>query len=188
MTLVTISMSTSLDGYIVGPDGGFDWSVPDDELFDYATEEVAGLKVHLLGRALYETMSYWETNAERPDLTDRERRFADLWLGLPKVVFSTTLTEVSGSNTSLAAGSIEDEVERWKAEPGSGNIGVGGAGLARSVAALGLIDGYRTRVYPVLVGGGTPLFPRDEARVDLELESSRAFANGVVALVHRAVR
>jgi hypothetical protein len=30
MRSVTYSMSVSLDGYIVGPDGGFDWAMPDE--------------------------------------------------------------------------------------------------------------------------------------------------------------
>ncbi len=64
---VTYSMSTSLDGYVVGPDGGFDWSAPDPEVFALATDEVRGVGVHLLGRRLYETMLYWETAEEDPD-------------------------------------------------------------------------------------------------------------------------
>jgi dihydrofolate reductase len=43
-------------------------------------------------------------------------------------------------------------------------------------------------VYPVLVGGGIPFFPRSERRVDLELVETRAFSSGVVYLRHRAAR
>lgn len=49
---VTYSMSMSLDGYIVGPDSTFDWSVPDSEVFTYASDEVRDLGCHLLGRPL----------------------------------------------------------------------------------------------------------------------------------------
>src|SRR6185369_9593753 len=87
---VTYSMTTSLDGYIVGPDGKFDWADPDEELFRFATDEVRGLAVHLLGRRLYESMLYWET--VDPSWRDLERDFAALWTALPKVVFSRTLT------------------------------------------------------------------------------------------------
>lgn len=52
MRSVTYSMAVSLDGYIVGPDGGFDWGAPDEEVFNLATEEVRGAGVHLLGRRL----------------------------------------------------------------------------------------------------------------------------------------
>lgn len=57
---LTCSMGVSLDGYIVGPDGGFEWSAPDEEVFRFATDEVRQVGVHLLGRRLYETMRYWK--------------------------------------------------------------------------------------------------------------------------------
>src|SRR6266496_2566732 len=65
MRSVTYSMGVSLDGYIVGPDGSFDWTAPDDEVFRFWIDEIRGVGVHLLGRRLYETMLYWETAADR---------------------------------------------------------------------------------------------------------------------------
>jgi dihydrofolate reductase len=184
---VVYSMSMSLDGYIVGPDGGFDWSVPDDEIFRLALDEVRGLDVHLLGRKLYETMVYWETADQESPLDDKEREFADLWKRLPKVVFSTTLSAVQG-NTRLASGGLGEEIERLRAEPGEGDIAIGGATLAADAAALDLIDEYRVRVYPVLVGGGIPFFPRGGQQVRLEHLESRAFASRVVYLRYRVAR
>ena len=40
MRKVTYSMGVSLDGYIVGPDGGFNWAAPDDEVFRFVTDEI----------------------------------------------------------------------------------------------------------------------------------------------------
>ncbi|MDQ0787105.1 dihydrofolate reductase family protein [Streptomyces sp. B3I8] len=187
MRKVTCSMSVSLDGYIVGPDGRFDWSVPDEEVFRLAMDEVRGLDVHLLGRRLYETMVFWEDADRKPELDDLEREFAVIWNALPKVVFSTTLTEVRG-NTRLASGGPVQEIERLRAEPGEGHIGIGGATLAAEAAAHGLIDEYRIRVYPVLVGGGTPFFPRDERREDLVLAETSTFDSGVVYLRYQVRR
>lgn len=181
MRRVSCSLGISLDGYVAGPDGGFAWSEPDEEVFRFATEEVRQLGVHLLGRRLYETMLYWETAAQDPALGDLEREFAALWNALPKVVLSTTLSSVEGSY-ELARGGLAAEVERWRATPGEGAIALGGATLAAEAADLGLLDEYRLRVHPVLVGGGTPLFPRGGRRVDLELLDSRAFRSGVVHL------
>ncbi|MGI5208323.1 dihydrofolate reductase family protein [Spirillospora sp. CA-108201] len=187
MRSVTYSMSVSLDGYVIGPDGGFDWATPDEDVFRFATDEVRGLDVHLLGRRLYETMLYWENPERNPSLDDSEREFAALWNALPKVVFSTTLTEVRG-NARLASGGLAEEIERLLAEPGEGNVGIGGATLAAEAAALGLIDEYRARVNPVLVGGGVPFFPQRERQVDLELVETRTFDSGVVFLHHRVAR
>ena len=174
MRSVTYSMGVSLDGYIAGPDGGFDWTAPDEEVFRFVTDEMRQVGVHLLGRQLYETMLYWETADQDPSLDDSMLEWAAIWKPLPKVVFSTTLSAVQG-NARLASGGLAEEIERLRAEPAEGDIAIGGATLAAEAAALGLIDEYRARVYPVLVGGGIPFFPRRERRVDLELVETRTF-------------
>lgn len=187
MRRVTYSLAVSLDGYIVGPDGGFDYGEPDEEVFRFATDEVRELGVQLLGRRLYETMLYWETTDQNPSLDFSTLEFARLWKALPKVVFSTTLTEVHG-NARLASGGLAEEIERLRAEPSEGDVAIGGATLAAEVAELGLIDEYRIRVYPVLVGGGIPFFPQRERRVDLELVETRTFSSRVIHLRYRVAR
>ncbi|MCX5366430.1 MULTISPECIES: dihydrofolate reductase family protein [unclassified Streptomyces] len=184
---VTYSMNVSLDGYIVGPDGSFDWSVPDPDVFRFWIDEIRDVGVHLMGRRLYETMLYWETANQDGSLDEAELEWAALWNPLPKVVFSTTLSEVQG-HARLASGGVAEEIERLRAEPGEGQIAIGGATLAAEAAASGLIDEYRAVVYPVLVGGGIPFFPRHERRVDLELVETRTFNEKFVYLRHRVVR
>jgi dihydrofolate reductase len=187
MRSVTYSMNVSLDGYIVGPDGGFDWTGPDEDVFRFWIDEIRGVGVHLLGRRLYETMLYWETADQDRTLDAAELEWAALWNPLPKVVFSTTLSAVQG-NARLASGSLAEEIERLRAEPGEGDIAIGGATLAAEAAALDLIDEYQAMVYPVLVGGGVPFFPRSERRVDLELVDTRTFSSRVVYLRYRVTR
>ncbi len=187
MRSVTYSMGVSLDGYIVGPDGGFDWTVPDEEVFRLVTDELREVAVHLLGRRLYETMRYWETVDEDPSLEFSTHEWAAMWKALPKVVFSTTLSAVQGK-ARLASGDLAEEIERLRAAPGQGAIAIGGATLAAEAAGLGLIDEYRMRIYPVLVGGGIPFLPRREHRVDLELVETRTSHSGVVCLRYRVVR
>jgi len=143
MRSVTYSMSMSLDGYIVGPDGTFDWGLPAD-VFRFWIDEIRGVDVHLMGRRLYETMLYWGT-ADQQSLDDAELEWAALWNPLPKVVFSTTLSAVEG-NARLASGGLAAEIERLRAEAGDGEIAIGGATLAAEAAALGLIDEYRPMV------------------------------------------
>ncbi|HSP53440.1 MAG TPA: dihydrofolate reductase family protein [Cryobacterium sp.] len=186
MRKVAYSMSVSLDGYIVGPDGTFDWPGFDAEVFRFWIDDIRTIGVHLLGRRLYETMLYWET-AEVSSLDDAELEWVALWNPLPKVVFSTTLSSVQG-HARLASGTVVEEIERLRAEPGEGDIAIGGATLAAEAAAQGLIDEYQIMVYPVLVGGGIPFFPRQARRVDLELVESRTFKSGVVFVRHRVAR
>ena len=183
MRSVTYSMAVSLDGYIAGPDGKFDWSIPDEELMRFAIDEGRRAGVQLMGRKLYETMLYWET-VDQASLDDADLEWIAIWKPLPKVVFSTTLPAVQG-NARLASGGLAEEIGRLRAEPGEGDIAIGGATLAAEAAALGLIDEYRARVYPVLVGGGIPYFPQRERRVDLELVETRTFSSGVVYVHYR---
>ena len=187
MRRVTYAMGVSLDGYIVGPDGGFDWGTPDAEVFQFWIDETRELGVHLLGRRLYETMLYWETADQDPSLSAAEREWTALWNALPKVVFSRSLTTVQG-NARLATGGLAEEIARLRAEPAGGDIAIGGATLAAEAAALDLIDEYHAMVHPVLVGGGIPFFPQHERRVDLELIETRTFGGRFVLMRYRVTR
>jgi dihydrofolate reductase len=187
MRSVVYSMGVSLDGYIVGPDGEIVGPGPDEEMWRFVLDEIREVGVHLMGRRLYETMLYWEPTDQDPPFDDNEREWAALWKPLPKVVFSTTLTEVQG-NARLASGGLAEEIARLRAEPAEGDIAIGGATLAAEAAALDLIDEYRPRVYPILAGGGISYFPQHDRRVDLELVETHTFDSQVVYLRYRVAR
>src|SRR6202049_1705767 len=112
MRSLIYSMNVSLDGYIAGPDGAIDWTVPDEELFLFHTQQIRETGLHLCGRRLYETMVYWETAEESP-LAAEQVEFAQIWKALPKVVFSTTLERVVG-NTRLAGVGVGEA--GWRAK------------------------------------------------------------------------
>ena len=180
------SMNVSLDGFVEGPDGDFGWGVPDEELHRFHNAQVKRLSAHLLGRKLYETMVYWETAEQDPAISDYAAEFARIWKQLPKVVCSSTLTEVEG-NTRLATGSIEEEVARLKSEY-DGEIAVGGPGLAGACARLDLIDEYVLFAHPTIVGGGLPYFPDLTAPLELKLIETRTFGNRVVHTRYERLR
>ena len=174
MPRLIYSMNPSLDGFIAGPDGSFDWSAPDEELPRFHNERVRALGGHVLGRRLYETMVYWETAGEDPSASEHELEFARMWKGLPKIVFSTTLDEVEG-NARLARGSLAKEL----AQAPNGIVSVGGASIAAQCMEQDLIDEFRMFVVPVLLGGGTPYFPHLAAQRELELLESRVFPRAI---------
>jgi dihydrofolate reductase len=180
MRNVIYSMAVSLDGFIAGPGGEFDWAAPDAELHRFHNEQARHLAAHLCGRRLYDVMRYWETADKTHGAIEHE--FADIWQALPKVVFSTTLDAVHG-NARLAAGGPAEELARL-----DGDIAVGGAGLAASFIALGLVDEFRVFVNPVIVGGGTRYFPALDHRVDLELVETRTFSSRVTYARYRRTR
>ena len=187
MRSVTYSMSVSLDGYIVGPDGGFDWTAPDEEVFRFWIDEIRAGRRPPVGTTAVRDDAVLGDRRPGSIARRRELEWAALWKPLPKVVFSTTLSAVQG-NARLASGGLAEEIERLRAEAGEGDIAIGGATLAAEAAALGLIDEYRAMVYPVLVGGGIPFFPQRERRVDLELVETRTFSSRVVYLRYRVAR
>jgi dihydrofolate reductase len=185
MCPLIFSMGVSLDGYIAGPGGDFDWAAPDDELHRFHNEQTRELGAHLCGRRLYETMVYWETADRDPSIGATEREFAGIWQTLPKVVFSTTLQAVEG-NARLARDGIAEELARVR-DRFAGDIAIGGAGLAAEATRLGLVDEYRLFVSPIAVGGGTAFFPREQ-RIPLELIETRTFGSRVVYLRYARVR
>jgi dihydrofolate reductase len=183
MRRLIYSMSVSLDGFIAGPDGKIDWSVPDEELHRFHNQRVREIGAQFCGRRLYETMLPWETADQGPSADPVEVEFARIWQGIPKIVFSHTLERVEG-NARLATDGVEAEVARLREEPGK-DLAVGGAGLASSFIELGLVDEYQLFISPVVLGGGTPFFPALADRIGLELVETRTFGGKVVYLRYR---
>jgi dihydrofolate reductase len=185
MPKLIYSMGVSLDGFIAGPGGEFDWSAPDEELHRFHNQQTRELGAHLCGRRLYEETVYWETADANPSAPEHVLEFARIWQRLPKIVFSTTLEKVEG-NARLAREVAAEEVAKLKEQQGA-DLAVGGAGLAATFIELDLIDEYRLFVSPVVVGGGTPFFPAREKRIDLELVETRTFGSRVVYVRYRRV-
>jgi dihydrofolate reductase len=183
--LLIYSMGTSVDGFIADREGGFGWTVPDEELFGFHLARVRELGCHLCGRKLYETMLVWETD---PSLRDTELRaaFADVWCALPKVVFSRTLDSVQG-NARLAEGSVAEEVAAALAATDK-DVEIGGASLAATAIELGLVDELRIFRHPIIVGGGTPFLPPVTEDVPLELIETGTFGSRVIYERYRRVR
>jgi dihydrofolate reductase len=176
---------TSLDGYTVDADGGFDWAAPDDEVHAFVNDLERGVGTYLYGRRLYETMRAWETvpDDEGPDVA---RDFARVWRAADKVVYSTTLGEVTTPRTRLER-DFDPAAVRSLVDAAHRDVTVGGATLAATALRAGIVDELHQLLHPVVVGGGTPYLPAG-VRLDLELLDERRFDSGVVHLHHRALR
>lgn len=187
MRKVIYAMSVSLDGFIETGDGDLDWGMPDEELHRHFNEQDRMSDVALYGRRLYETMAvFWPNMNDDSDYPDYILEYARIWKNLPKVVFSSTLKEVSW-NSRLAKGDLATEVKQLKEQPGE-RISVGGATLAASLTKLGLIDEYWLYVSPVVLGSGKPFFGAQSGRMDLRFLESHTFGCGVVQLKYERVR
>ncbi|NYD55772.1 dihydrofolate reductase [Nocardioides marinisabuli] len=178
MRRLIYSMNTTLDGYVATRDGDIGWGVPGPELHQWFNDRARDISVSLYGRRLWEVMSaHWPTADRQPDVSPVEAEFARIWQRTPKVVFSSTLSEVSG-NARLCTGDAVSEIARLKAEDG-GPMEIGGAGLAGAAMRAGLVDEYQVLTHPVLVGSGTPFFTPLDSRVHLRLVATRTFPGGV---------
>jgi dihydrofolate reductase len=185
MRSLIYSMGVSLDGYIAAPGDDISWSVPSDELFRFHIEQVREVGVQLCGRKLYETMRFWESAHERPDVKPEMLEFQSVWVDTPKVVFSGTLESAEGAR--LVRGDAIEEVRRLKAEDGAA-LAIGGAGLGRSLMAAGLVDELRLFLHPIVLGAGTPFFPALQQPFELALLETQKFTGGVMYLRYAARR
>ena len=183
MSRLQYTMLCSLDGYIADADGGYAWAEPDPEVHAFVNEVERPVGTYLYGRRTYETMAVWQTIGG-PGHPAVENDYADIWRAADKIVYSTTLAQVSTPRTRLERALDPEGVRRLLA--GSAlDVGIGGAALAVPLLRAGLVDDVRQFLHPVVVGGGTPGLP-DGVRLDLELVDERRFAGGVVYLHHRA--
>ena len=87
-------------------------------------------------------------------------------------------------NATVINGDVAAEIARLKRESG-GDIEVyGSATLVQTLMRHSLIDEYRIHVHPIVLGGGTQLFPQGGMSATLRLTGTRALDSGVVSLTY----
>jgi dihydrofolate reductase len=152
-----VSMVTSLDGFIEGPNHELDWfDNANPQFHEYCEEMIDSVGFALYGRRAYELMVQYWPNAERQAKSAQALAFAQRMNALPKLVLSRTLKEASWSNTRVVGDT--EEIAKLKREPGKPIVAWAGASMATALSAAGLVDEYRLVVHPIALGGGTPLF------------------------------
>lgn len=173
----------SLDGFIEGPNGEFDWAQLGPELGEYSMGLTERADTFLYGRTVWEMMSSYWPNADAVNPDEHAIAFAPVWRTTPKIVLSTTL-ESADWNTRIVR--TAKDIEAIKAEPGKDILLTGSAGVAGALAELGLLDEYHVIVHPVVLGGGKPVH-HPNGRRDLRLVETRSFDDRTVLLRHDQV-
>ena len=169
MRKIILQLAVSLDGYIEGPNGEYDWCFTDQ---DYGmTDFLARVDSMFMGRKSYELTQAMGPDAMAP--------FAKL----TTYVFSTTLTEVKKGEI-LIKENTEAAVQKIKKEQGKDIWLFGGASLTTSMFNAGLIDEIILAVHPVILGRGKPLFTNIKNRTALTLTDSKTYSSGLVALTY----
>jgi dihydrofolate reductase len=159
MRQLRYSVAASLDGFIAGPNGEFDWIVVDPEI-DFAAM-YAGFSGLVMGRRSYDVFLATGGGVGPP---------------LPVYVYSRTLPAGERDGVTVAADAVAHVRALKAAGDGKPFWLWGGGELFRQLAAAGLVDGVDVAVIPVLLGGGLPLLPAPGPRLSLALRSHRLYA------------
>jgi len=165
MRKVILNLAMSLDGYIEGPNGEYDWCFTDQ---DYGmTEFLGNSDAIFLGRKSYELLM-----SAGPEM----------FAALKMYVFSNTLTQVEGNSEIITEADFKQRVDEIRNQPGANIWLFGGAELVSAFITRNLINELFISVHPTILGAGKPLFIDIKERTDLILLSSEQFSSGLIQL------
>jgi len=183
MRKIILSLHTTLDGFVAGPDGEMDWIKLDDEMFDLVSKLTDEADTALYGRKTYQMMeSYWPTAADKPNATKHDIEHSQWYNKVNKVILSRTLHSTETNNTTFISDNIFSEINGLKQQSGKNILIFGSPTAAHSLMEHNLIDDYWLFVNPVLLGQGIPLFARIKEKIDLRPLTLKVFPCGVTAL------
>ena len=197
MSTVIASITTSVDGYVTGPDdrpgqglgrggerlhhwvmggpwtyeGGHDFAMnsPDKELYDSL---LARIGASVVGRGMYDAAGGWGGSNPFP---------VDLF-----VVTHRAEDEPAGSGFVFVDG-LDEALDRAAAVAGDRAVSIGGgADVIRQALAGGRVDELVLSTAPVVLGGGKRLF--DGFDRDVELEVLETVSSPYATHVRYAVR
>lgn len=169
MRKIILNLAVSLDGFIEGPNGEYDWCFSDQ---DYGLSDFfKRIDTAFIGRKTYQTILDQGDNAGA---------------GFPKLkeyIFSTSLDQVREGAT-LVKGDIKAEVQKIKNDKGKDIWLFGGADLTRTLMNMGLVDEISLAVHPILLGSGKPLFQDLNNKILLRLIDTKTYSSGLVSLTY----
>jgi dihydrofolate reductase len=210
MPKLILKMTVSIDGFVAGPNGEADWIFRnrDEEAARWTVDTLWQAGLHLMGsRTYYDMAAWWPTSTEVfapvmnqiPKAVATTRTAAELFrdrktsqavkdAARARTTPTTTPTpEIARSwaEPTVLTGDLTAEIARLKEQSGKDIYAHGGAGFARSLVRLGLVDEFCLLVPPVALGSGLPLFSGLSRPLDLELVNSISFPKGAIARIYR---
>ena len=177
MRKISAGFAMSLDGFIEGPKGEYDWIINDPEHFKEMAKNWEKTDAFFHGRKTYEMSMAMQKKSGKA--SKKNNPFAHM----KHYVFSNTLDSVDEEFT-LVNGDVKKQVEAIRNEAGKDIAVFGGAHLACSLINLALVDEVMVAICPVLLGGGKPFFAGIDKKIQLTLSDSKVYASGLVVLTY----
>ncbi|MEO6287999.1 MAG: dihydrofolate reductase family protein [Dyadobacter sp.] len=189
MRKVILNLAVSLDGFIEGPNGETDWCrIEDDPTAESTFESHFDEFLARIDTIFYGRLSYdlWGNYDPGESASPPEKK---LWSGVhskEKYVFSKS-PNVTDERATYISENIAEHVWEIKNRPGKDIWLYGGASLITSFINLGLVDNYLIAMYPIILGGGKPLFSDIKDRTQLSLNKVVTSKSGVILLDYDGV-
>jgi len=167
MRKIILSVAVSLDGFIEGPNGEYDWCPPPSK--KEMNNFLSGIDIIFMGRKSYEMAGEFMVPEK---LT---------------YVFSNKLKQVKGKNVKLLSDDVLKQVEVIRKQKGKDIWLWGGANLTTTFINQNLVDEMWLGIVPIVLGKGNPLFQHVEHRKHFEISSAvkisdKAHKDGYVSL------
>ncbi len=170
-------ITTSLDGYVADEDDNFDWAMPSEEVHSAVNNIVRNVDTSLLGRNMYEIMKVWDTiptDGDSPAMND----YAQIWRSQKKIIYSTTLADVTTANTSIER-SFDPNILKQLLKDSDKDFDIGGPHLAGEAIKANLVDEYHQFIAPIMIGSGNYWLPKN-VQIKLKLADLQKFENGFI--------
>lgn len=169
MRKIILNLAVTLDGFIEGPNGEYDWCFTDQ---DYGMKQFfEEVDTVIYGRKSYELVTNMEGGL-------------DQFPKMKNYVFSKTL-QTAPPEATLVNGDPKTFVASIRNDPGKDIWLFGGAELAAAFLEQGLVDVFWLSVHPILLGSGKLLFPQGNGRTPLELIECKTYESGLVSLKYQ---
>jgi dihydrofolate reductase len=164
-------VASSLDGYIAGPNGEYDWITQDPD-FDFGAL-FKQFDTLLMGRK-----SFAAALTQGGDGS---------WPGMKVHVFSRTLRPADYLAVTVVSSDPIEYIRQLKGQPGKDIWLWGGGELFRTCLEGGVVDSIEVGLVPILLGGGIRLLPDTSTRATLVLKKETAFKTGGMFLEYAIV-
>lgn len=165
-------VAMSLDGFIAGPDGEYDWIPPEPEI-DWGAF-TGRFDTVLMGRRSYQAALAAPGGGVMP--------------GLGTYVFSRTLRPEDHPGVTIVRDNVAAALASLRQAPGKEIWLFGGGDLFRSLLQLNAVDRIEVGLVPVLLGRGIPFLPGLDRVARLILTGTRRYPTGIMMLTYQVAR